>query len=150
MKVFNIVKNNNTFVKNTRMPLNAVYGKFRLHNGSDMIYYVDDFAPKYGAIWFYFWNDKRQEWTSCNTRANYAYNSFHRYLYEKFTKFQLWDNKCVEFLDNSMLPRRKCAQNDSTMFYKVPNIGYALNNRVMTDDVVSYKKRVCVKYSDVR
>lgn len=146
MKVFNIVKNNNTFVCGTRLPLNAVYGKFRLCNGTFMTYYIDDFKPKYGALWFHFWNNKRQEWVDCNTRSNRVYTGFHCYLYEKFQKFQLWDTVCVEYLDRSMLPVRKCAQNSDTMFYKIPNIGYALNKRIMTDDCVSSPRR---KYADL-
>lgn len=150
MKVFNITKNNNTFVKNTRMPLNSVYGKFRLCNGTDMVYYIDDFAPKYGALWFHVWNDKRQVWEDTNTRSNRAYVGFHCYINEKLLKFGLRGSVCVEYIDNSVLPGRKVAQNDDTMIYKVPHVGYALNNRIMTDDVISCKKRRCVQYTDVR
>ena len=148
MKHFNIVKNHSTFVHNTRLPLRAVYGQFRLSNGHTMTYYIDDFDQILGALFFHIWDERNNEWRETNTRAKEYYRGFYAYLCSKFDKFSIWGTKCEIYVDNSMLPLRKTAQNNDDMLYKVPNVGYALNTRIMTDDTVSYCPRVCVVASD--
>lgn len=148
MKHFNIVKNHNTFVHDTRLPLGAVYGQFRFSNGATMTYYVDDFDQIMGALFFHVWDDKAHKWHETNTRAKSYYRAFYAYLCSKFDKFSIWGTKCEIYVDNSLLPVRKRAQTNDDMFYKIPNVGYALNTRIMTDDTVSYCPRACVVASD--
>lgn len=147
MKHFNIVKNRNTFVHNTRLPLNAVYGQFRLSNGQTIDYYIDEPDQILGAIFFHKWDNRAQKWVETNTRAKEYYRAFYAYLCSKFDKFSIWGKKCEIYVDKSMLPVRKTAQNSEDMFYKIPSIGYAINPHIMTDDCISTIRRKNVVYT---
>ena len=148
MKVLNICHNHNTIIHGIRMPKNAVYGQFRLSNGQTIVYYIDEFDRIFDALFFHIWDERRNKWVETNTRAKSYYRGFYAYICSKFDKFSLWGSKCELYVESDLLPRRKCAQNSDDMFYKVPNIGYALNTRIMTDDTVSYCPRVGVISSD--
>ena len=141
MKHFNIVKNHNTFVCNTRLPLGAVYGQFRLNNGQTITYYLDDFEVILDALFFHVWDERNKKWRETNTRAKEYYRAFYAYLCSKFDKFSIWGKKCEIYVDKSMLPVRKTAQNSEDMFYKIPSIGYAINSHIMTDDIISTSRR---------